>query len=153
MTSISLRVLGHLWMLPNTIVSALYLMVFGLIGWVRWAGWTPYALVLAVQPGNWIWKRMDGKWAGWASGAFIVVRQDCLKSMSTIAHEQAHVTQQMVFGIFQPLLYLLIMGTIWVLMRSKSPYYDNPFEIDAREYAESYSSGKLSKKEMEFTLR
>lgn len=149
-SSLTLRCLGHLWMAPNTLVSALYLGLFMLAGWVRYAGRTPYALVLKVETGNWIWRHMDGKWAGWTSGAFIIVRKDCIKSVCTLAHEEAHVMQQMVFGVFQPVLYLLFMGFIALALKKKSPYFDNPFEIDARQYAERYASDKLGKQEFPF---
>lgn len=146
----TLRLLGHLWMLPNTLVSAVYLGAFMLLGWVRYSGTTPYAVVLAVRPGNPVAKHMQGKWAGWASGAFIVVREDCLPSLRTIAHEQAHVMQQMAFGVFQPILYLLFMLFIAVFLKGKGPYYDNPFETDAREYAELYGPGALVQRDLGF---
>lgn len=150
MTKVACRILGHLWMIPNTIVSGLYLGFFMAMGWVRYAGWTPFAIVLAVKPGNWIFNYMKQKWAGWSSGAFIVVREDCLPSTRTIAHEQAHVIQQMILGVFQPILYVSFMLFIAIFFKTKSPYYDNPFEVQAREYAENFGPSSLIKKELGF---
>jgi len=147
------RALGHLWMLPNTLASAVYLGIFMIFGWVRYSGTTPYAVVLSVRPGNMIYDYMHGKWAGWASGAFIIIREDCLHSLRTIAHEQAHVMQQMIFGIFHPLLYLLFMLFIAIFLRSKSPYYDNPFETDARSYGEQFAPDSLVQRDLGFRGR
>lgn len=145
--------LGQLWMLPLTLLSAVYLGIFWALGWVRYAGTSPYALVLAVREGNWLWRYMTGRWCGWASGGFIIVRVDLLRSSRILAHEQCHVLQQMFFGIAHPFLYVLSMLVIVVFLRTKSPYYDNPFEVEAREYAEKFAPDKLKGQELRFKVK
>jgi hypothetical protein len=128
-------IFGNIWMLPNTIVSGLYLGVFALLGWVRFARFTRWAIVLYVPPGCWLSRRGMEGWNGWASGVFIIVRDDRKNHPTTIKHEERHVLQQMVFGILQPILYILASVFVFMFMPSKHSYFDNPFEIDARKAA------------------
>jgi hypothetical protein len=128
---------GNLWALPNTIVSAIYLGVFAILGWVKFESFEQWSIKLSVRPGSgWLWDQMkNGNWAGWSSGAFIVIRDDFINVHRTIIHEERHVLQQYVFGVFQPILYFLASVFIWVFLRSRHSYYDNPFERDARRSA------------------
>jgi hypothetical protein len=54
---------------------------------------------------------------------------------STLVHERRHALQTYVFGIFQPILYVIFTLWIFAFHRSKHSYYDNPFERDARRTA------------------
>jgi hypothetical protein len=129
-----LCMVGHLWMLPNTIASALYLCAFRLLGWVEYKGTTDVAILLTVPQGTWLDRKvLKGRWGGWAAGAFIVVREPYINSITLQLHEERHIKQQMIFGIFQPVLYLL-SGLAMVIV-GKHFYRDNPFEVDARKAA------------------
>lgn len=126
-------VLGNIWMLPNTVVSAVYLGLFWVCGQVRFRGIGRWSIQLEVKKDSWLWEHMKGGgWNGWASGAFITMKDYYDKG---IIHEERHVLQQMVFGVFQPVIYILASVFIWLVFRSKHSYYDNPFERDARKAA------------------
>jgi hypothetical protein len=122
-------------MFPNTIISAVYLVQFYLLGWVRYEKTTGWAIVLKAVEGKRLAMVSMRGWTGWASGVFIVMRYDCIDSHTTLVHEERHVKQQMVFGIFQPITYFLISVFIWLFLRTKHSYYDNPYERDARRAA------------------
>jgi hypothetical protein len=75
----------------------------------------------------------DYGWYGWASGCFIILREDA-KGRS-VPHEERHVWQQMIFGILAPILYVLASIFIFFFRKALHSYYDNPFEVDARRFA------------------
>ena len=52
-----------------------------------------------------------------------------------IKHEERHTKQQMVFGVLQPVLYVLCSVFIYFFLPNQHPYYSNLFEIDARKAA------------------
>ncbi len=129
-------VLGNLWMLPNTLFSAIYLGVFALMGWVRWAGFGRWSIKLEVVNGCWLDQRMGkGGWIAWASGVFTCYRFGFKDSVSTETHEERHVIQQMILGVLQPVMYFLSSVWLWLFRRDLHSYYDNPFERDARRAA------------------
>jgi len=128
-------------MAPNTIVSALYLGVFALLGWVRILGTSDWAVVLTSVQGSWLARRGMRSWNGWASGVFVIVRYDKEDPLigaidkRTLKHEERHVQQQMMLGVLQPILYILTSVFIWCLLKPLHSYYDNTYEVDARLYA------------------
>jgi len=133
-------ILGNAWMLPNTLISAIYLAVFWALGWVRALGLSEWAVVLTSVQGSWLARRGMRGWNGWASGVFVVVRYDKEGLVGevegrTLAHEERHVQQQMMLGVLQPILYILTSVLVWCCFRLMHSYYDNGFETDARLYA------------------
>ncbi|KXH75402.1 MAG: hypothetical protein AM326_03360 [Candidatus Thorarchaeota archaeon SMTZ-45] len=124
-------VLGNIWMLPNTILTGLYLLVFWAMGWVVFEGVGSWSLKVRVLKGSWLWEKM-GDWVGWSGGCFIIMR---IFYDRGIKHEERHTKQQMVFGVLQPVLYVLCSVFIYFFLRNQHPYYSNPFEIDARRAA------------------
>jgi len=127
-------VLGHIWMLPNTILSTAVFLVLYALGWACYAGRFGYALKFVTVPGKWLHEHM-GQWVGWAFGPCILVKHEFAQHERTLRHEERHVIQQMVFGILQPVLYVLISVFIWCFLMDRHSYYDNPYEIDARKAA------------------
>ncbi len=99
-------ILGNIWMVPNTILSALYPGVFALLGWVCFAGVGKWSIQLASVPNTWLSRRGMAGWAGWASGVFVILRYDYAHRERTIKHEEQHVKQQMWFGALQPVVYI-----------------------------------------------
>ena len=151
------RVLGIIWAAPVTAVGLTYVTLFTMLGWYKHLGTRGDALVWQLKadklPG-WLSKSWT-KHAGQTFGNVIVLRYDpdTDRGRATLRHEQEHVRQFMVLGIFQPILYQLVsLGLRFC--RHAHPYYDNPFEIDARRAAgqvvdvvgavkRAYATGKL----------
>lgn len=132
------RVLGFIWAAPVTVLGLAYVALFTAFGWYRSLGLMGDALVWQLNADkapkwlNDVWSR----WAGHTVGNVVVVRYpvDTDKGRVTLRHEQEHVHQGMVLGIFLPILYgLAYVGLRFC--RYSHPYYDNPFEIDARRAA------------------
>lgn len=121
-------------MFPNLLVSLIMLGFLYAIGSVRLGNGTRWALRATAVPNRWLDRQMaPGGWNGFAIGAVMFVREGA--SETTITHEERHVLQQMVFGVFQPILYGIFVVVIYLFIRNKHPYYDNPFERDARKSA------------------
>jgi len=137
-----LKILGHIWLLPVSLVSAIYIGGLWAFRQVRFVEASLDFVEFRTVKGTWLSKTLEGKnnepgdpgWLGWSSGAFIVLRHDA-KGERTIPHESRHVKQQMIFGILSPFLYFLISIFIFCFMRNLHSYYDNPFEVDARRFA------------------
>lgn len=120
------RVLGHLWMLPLSLLGAFV----ALVGGVKFAGARGGALIFMAKQGglvDWVFSSTGTAGAGGLYGAFIFVKstEDRL-----IRHELRHMAQAMVFGVFQPILYAL--HSAWLLAKGRNAYWDNAFEVDAR---------------------
>jgi len=127
---------GNLWMAPNTIVTAIYLGIFSALGWIKFEGFSSWGIKFLVIPDSKLSGYMiKGNWGAWASGVFIIGREKYIRNPVTIVHEERHIKQQMVFGILQPVLYVLFSIFIWAFIWKKHSYFDNPFEIDARKAA------------------
>lgn len=128
-------ILGNLWMLPNTAISALYLGVLAVFGQVYFDGTAifQFPIWLSVRRETRLWRWMDKNgWNGWASGPFVTMRGSTIRGLK---HEDRHVQQQLVFGPLHYPLYVLASVFIWIVLRDHHSYYDNPFETDARRYA------------------
>jgi hypothetical protein len=140
---IILRLLGHLWMCPNTLVG-LFLASF--CGYLHHDG---DALLFVTKPDSFItrWMRGGGFFGlvkatvgAVTVGACIIIRDDQWELWSErqssivwirfIKHEQRHVWQQMVGGVFQPLAYVIGVGV--AQLQGKDPYRDCFLELDAR---------------------
>lgn len=132
------KYLGYIWASPVTIPGLVYAGTFNLLRWYKWHGVTGDAMIWTVSEEKspaWLlglWK----KWGGHTIGNVIVLNQKQPEDKPTlVAHELRHVEQCMRLGIFQPILYVLSMLAIKVGCPGSDPYYDCPFEIDARRAA------------------
>lgn len=132
-----LRVLGWVWALPVTVTGILYVAIPWLFGWYSFYGRCGFALVWKcnVEKQPEFLKRAWKRWAGHAVGCVIVLKLDPSVRPTTLVHEQKHVDQCMRLGVFQPILWSLLWFVIKVGCPGSDPYYDNPFEIDARRSA------------------
>ena len=132
------RLLGLIWAGPLTLLGLTYVTLFTLLGWYQRLGQRDDALVWLLNADKapaWLNKKWT-RWGGHTIGQVVVMRYnpDTDKGRVTLRHEQEHVHQCMVLGIFQPILYgLAYLGLKFC--RHAHPYYDNPFEIDARRAA------------------
>lgn len=132
------RILGFIWAAPVTVVGLLYVTLFTALGWYKHSGTFDDAVVwnvVADKAPKWL----NGLWLHWSGhtvGNVVVMKPDVGSDRFKLIlrHEQEHVHQCMVLGVFQPLLYsAAYMGLKFC--RYAHPYYDNPFEIDARRAA------------------
>ena len=131
------KYMGYVWASPLTLLGAAYAGLFTAFGWYKWA---------RVDGDSLVWKAslndcpliLRGYWTSWAGhaiGNVVVMNDKYLDRQKFLMHEQKHVNQMMRLGIFQPLLYGLCYVGIKLGCPGSHPYYDNPFEIDARRHA------------------
>ena len=133
------RIVGFIWASPLTVFALCYVLLFQLISYYDYQGVHGDAFVWRVNTGNspvWLnslWK----SWGGHAVGNVVVLRNDLLDSRTqvTLRHEQEHVRQCMILGVFQPILYGLSWLSIKLACKNSDPYYSNVFELDARRAA------------------
>lgn len=131
------NVLGYAWATPLSLVGLLYVLTFSRIGWYKWHGVVDDALVWVTNESEspaWLSKAWS-RWAGQTIGNVVVIGEMYTKDPVVLRHEMAHVRQCMMLGIFQPLFYALLYFVIKMGCSNAHPYYDSPFEIDARRSA------------------
>lgn len=130
------RVLGWMWASPVTLVGLAYAGLFGLLSWYKFLGRYDDSLVWLVDetaaPG-WLLGLWRG-WAGHAVGNIVVVRRHPTSERGAVLlrHEQEHCAQCMRLGVFQPIMYGLVMLTIKLGCKNLKSYHDCVFERDAR---------------------
>ena len=131
------RVIGFIWASPVTTVGLFLIGCASALRWCEWLGRKGDALVWVLGPRA--PKKLDVSmaWLGGVTlGNVVVLRSKPntpLRAM-VLRHEQEHVRQYMVLGVLQPLLFIAAYAGLSVCMHSH-PFYDNPFEIDARRAA------------------
>lgn len=133
------RFLGCVWAAPVTVFGLIYASLFCSFGWYKYMGRFDNALVWRVEETKspaWLLKAWL-RWGGHTIGNVVVLRNDLLtdRSKVTLRHEQEHVRQCMILGVFQPIIYALAWIGIKLACRNSDPYFSNPFEIDARRAA------------------
>lgn len=135
---IILFIIGFIWALPITLVSLIFHIIpLWALGHYCYAGWTGLAFRFNVKPkiNRFLGNQVHNHWSGWsghALGNTIVMRSN---RKTTLIHEHEHVIQCMRLGIFMPIFYVLYWLIAKFGVRNLHPYYDNPFEIDARRKA------------------
>lgn len=136
------RVLAFSWLLPATIfVWTFYIFPAWALKWIRFDG-SPELLVAAFvvrkhKAHPWYSKYWED-WSGWSGPCVVITKEDPddnLRYKRTLKHELRHCQQQFLFGVFHYPLYALASIAIWVAYPDLHPYYDNPFEVDARKAA------------------
>jgi hypothetical protein len=132
------RYIGYAWAAPLTLVGIVYVTFFTMLGWYYPMGRHGDAFVWQLRhhvAPKWFehwWMR----WGGHTIGNIVVMKTDIFSPRGTITlrHEQEHVRQCMTLGIFQPILYGIASLALHFCEHAH-PYYDNPFEVDARRAA------------------
>lgn len=127
------RMLLYVWVLPASLVGLVWVpLVWWQRGQIRWVDG-----VLEVTGG--VVSRILLRGTPWLrSIAAITLGHVVLGATAddlewTRAHERVHVRQYERWGpLFIP-LYLL--AGLWLMIRGRNPYFDNPFEVDARDQA------------------
>lgn len=141
-----LLVLGIIWASPITLLGFLfYIGPLWFLKRYRYVGWNGTAWRWDFEPKKHFYqgkldKFLDRQWRKWSGSTVgnLVVAKTVRGRVRqvTVDHENVHVRQAMVLGPFMPVLY----GASWLFircfLRNADPYYDNPFEIDARRGAD-----------------
>lgn len=129
-----LYILGFLWCLPVSFLGWIFLGILALFDQIEDVEFLPnLSFVWEAKEGSW-WDKKGIGWYGWVLGNNIILYQDFdndRKNRSFI-HETEHVVQNYIWGIFFYPVYYLASCYIWLFLKSKHSYLDNPFEIQAR---------------------
>ena len=128
------KCLGYVWASPVTLLGLSYALTFELMGWYRWHGTIEDALIWSTDESEmpkWLVK-LWSSWAGHAIGNVVIAGETYTSDPNVLIHEMTHVRQYMMLGIFHPILYSLSYIAIKFGCVDAHPYFDNPFEIDAR---------------------
>lgn len=118
------RSLGYLWAAPCSLLGLLLAMLPLLSGARvrRQQG----ALEVALPPWRWL-QRLP--FAAITLG-HVILGRDLATLAALRTHEQVHVRQFQRWGLLLLLAYPA--ASLWLLLRGKRPYWDNPFEVEAR---------------------
>ena len=136
--------LGMLWTSPITLLCFFfYILPFKTMGWYDSLGFREKAWVYTVnaEKAPSFLMKYWAKWAGHAMGNLVVLKKYEAGNKShetTLVHEMVHVRQCMLLGVFQPILYGLLMVAGKILQKyigDYDAYYDNAFEVHARRVA------------------
>jgi len=129
----------YCWVLPYTLLGVTVSIVSRLSGggghfhggvWEAWGGWPGRLMKLGLP--------FAGPVAAITLG-HVVIGANKQAVHDTRTHERAHVKQYEWWGPLFLLAYLL--ASLWVWIKSRDPYRDNPFEVAAR----SAKAEKLSR--------
>lgn len=133
-----IRLAGLVWALPLTLLGLCHVLLPATLRWYRPVAYPGLAWVWVVEASSPAWlKRMWGGRSGCTLGNVIVLSVDptSKRGQMTLRHEQEHADQHMRLGVLQPVLYNLFSLCIWLACPLSSPYYSNPFEVEARRAA------------------
>ena len=118
------RTLGYLWAAPCSLLGLLLALPLLLCG--ARAGRQQGALEIALWPDDKV-RRLP-----FAAITFghVIIGQNRQLLARLRAHEQVHVRQYQRWGVLFLLAYPA--ASLWLWLRGKRPYRDNPFEVEAR---------------------
>jgi hypothetical protein len=123
------RILMYAWSSPVGVVGLFVEVLFRALGWVAFRNGR--SIIARGRFASWMHARgWNAVTIGWTVVYWVP------PSLRTVFHEERHVWQVMHWGVLLPFAYgwaLLVAG-----------YRDNPFEVDARDYAERMSASFLS---------
>lgn len=130
------NILGFINALPLTVVSLLWILPMWMIGILK-PIFTRRNLEILSLPMelktscHWIesWDSIRG----FSCGAWLVVRD--VENQQVIRHEEMHIMQQYLLGIFMPIVYLAHSLIILLFYPKRNWYRDNIFEKIARAWA------------------
>jgi hypothetical protein len=125
------KIACYCWAAPSSVVGLLFL--FPTLGTGGAAQVVDGVLELSGGAAEWWLRRVVGLWLRGGASAMtlghVVLGRDGRALQTTRAHERVHVRQCECWGpIFIP-AYLL--ASLWMWLRGREPYRDNPFEREA----------------------
>lgn len=130
------KTLAYAWTAPLTVPTFLLAAIALISGWIRWEGIVEDAFVFTLKhPPSWLKRKVKRSLV--VGQIMLVTERDHEKRTLVYKHALVHVQQNRTFGVFYPLMWWFSWLLI-KLMKHGDPYYDNPFEIDARRGAGQY---------------
>lgn len=125
-----------IWALPVVLFSWLSTVVFWATGQLKFLRHEGILVEFSVVPDSWFYNKFwAGRWAGVCVGLVIWYADGYHENEFVVKHERRHAMQSMVFGIFQPILYVLHSVYLWIFRHDLHAYLNNAFEEDARRAA------------------
>ena len=95
-----------------------------------------FSIIWDVSNDSWLYSKMHGRgWYGFTLGNNVIVNDDIEAKKVSLTHENEHVIQNYIFGIFFLPVYFLLMLGIFIFLPEKHSYIDHPFERMARRAA------------------
>lgn len=131
-----LKILGYVWMSPLIWVVAQIVALLMLFRQIEFKNKTEWGFVFKAKVGSFFVRKLMQRWRGFGYACFIILRHDVVNNKKVLYHEERHVKQQMLFGVFMPVIYVAHSLYLLIFCKPRSPYYDNVFEKDARRAAE-----------------
>lgn len=132
-----LRVFGHVWCSPVTIVGFIVLHVFVLLRYVKKTGWhgsTHLSKFTKKCPQKLVKRYFSHPFVIGHVAIINIRHNDDVYNVTMINHAVAHSRQWMTFGVFMP----FVKVAVWLLLRALVDVdnkFDDPLEIDARRAA------------------
>ena len=130
-----LNILGQLWLSPVSLIGFLTGLVLQIFGQVKLIEFKENAFDWEIVGCSWL-EHDRRNWTATTIGNSIFYHKKFINNKKTRNHEKRHVQQGMVFGIFFIPVYIVFSWIIKFFYKKLSPYRDNPFEKDARDYAD-----------------
>lgn len=125
-----LLVLGHIWILPWTLVGLFCAAVGKTTFYQINREW--FALHFVAKPDGLASNCLGDKYAAVTIGSVVVFKTIKHADIAYLnCHEHRHVQQQMWFGPLAPIFYAV--GWLIGLVTGKGAYWGNPLEVDARQ--------------------
>ena len=123
-----LKILGYIWATPTTLGALiLWFLPMLVLRQLNCAGWKWGALEWTIIRGSWMYNNYGIEWAATTLGYNIMYNPDYIDDATTKVHERRHVVQDWILGpLFLP---------IYLILCLPFGYTDNPFEVDARNFA------------------
>ena len=129
--------LGFFWCLP---VSMIFWLIYGILYFckqidsVYWS--RDLSITWDIRNDSWLARKLfvGRGWGGFAAGCNILILDtgSDTRWVRSLKHEHAHVIQNYKYGIAFFVLYILIAVGIYLFEKELHPYYDHPYEMEAR---------------------
>jgi hypothetical protein len=136
---ILLKLIGFLWSLPLSIPMWCIVLFLKSTKQIENLYITSdFILIVDMLNDGWYFKKrfQDRGFIGFGFGNTILIKDcDLARFDHVLAHEIEHVFQCYKLGVFFPILYILECLRIYLFKPELHSYYDNRFEIDAKEAA------------------
>lgn len=131
------HLLGFLWCLPVSVLVWVFMFILVLRGKIEEITIkSNLSIIWDVSNDSWLYSKMHGRgWFGWALGNNVIVNDTVEGYSMSLKHENTHVIQNYIFGIFFLPVYFLLKCFMFLFVWNKHSYVDHPLERWARRAA------------------